>query len=108
MVQLERARRQFEQAGARIVAISADTRATALRTRQELGLGFTIIPDSDRAILRRLDHRERFSNLDIHNPAVYILDKDGIVRFRHFGQHVADRPSPAEVWRALNEIREGA
>lgn len=104
-MELERARAEFERQGARIVAISTDTPRVAAQTRQELGLGFTIIPDHRHELLKLYDHRERYSQLQVHNPAVYIVDRDGIVRWRHFGRHAGDRPSPAEIWRALRAVQ---
>jgi len=103
-VELERARPQFEQAGARIIAISTDTPSVARRTQEELGLGFTLIPDHQHTLLRLYDHRERYSQQALHNPAVYIIDTDGVVRWRYFGAHAGDRPDPAQIWRALRQV----
>lgn len=101
---LEEERERIEQFGAKIIAISTDDRNTARRLKEELGLNFTVLSDSDRKILRQFDHRERFSNLDVHNPAVYILDTNGIIVFRHFGRHVNDRPSVDVIVNQLQAL----
>lgn len=87
------------------MAISTDTPETVARTRSELKVNFTLIPDSDQKLLKLYDHRERYSQLAVHNPAVYIVDRQGIVRWRHFGRNAADRPPPAAIWRALLEVQ---
>lgn len=103
-MELERVRPQFEQAGARIVAISTDNPQTARRTQEELGLGFTLIPDHQHTLLKLYDHRERYSQQALHNPAVYIVDHNGVVRWRYFGASSADRPDPAQIWQALRQV----
>lgn len=87
------------------MAISTDTPDEAARTRSELKLGFTVIPDHQHQLLKLYDHRERYSRLPIHNPAVYIVDREGVVRWRHFGQNAGDRPAPAAIWQALRTIQ---
>lgn len=105
-MELERARGEFERLGARIVAISTDNPQMAARTKAELRLGFTLIPDHRHELLELYDHRERYSQLAVHNPAVYIVDRNGIVRWRYFGQDAGDRPDAATIWRALRAVRE--
>lgn len=107
MVQLEQVQFLFEQRNARLVGISADPPVTVMRTHNELGITFTLLPDDKRRLIRLYDHRERFSQLNIHNPAVYIVDHEGIVRYAYFGEHAADRPSPAEILQALDRLQQG-
>lgn len=104
-MQLEQARPLFEQRGARIVAISADSPSVAAQTKSELGLGFTVLPDSDLELMRLYNHRERYSQLQVHNPAVYIVDREGVVRYVHFGQDAGDRPAPTQIWQALTQVQ---
>lgn len=90
------------------MAISTDTPQVAARTRQELRLGYTLIPDDRHTLLKLYNHRERYSQLTVHNPAVYIIDRNGVVRWRYFGQHAGDRPDPATIWRALQAVKSNA
>lgn len=87
------------------MAISTDDPETAALMKNQLKLNFTLIPDTDHKLLKLYDHRERYSQLAVHNPAVYIIDRQGIVRWRHFGRNAADRPPPAAIWRALQEVQ---
>lgn len=106
-MQLESARSAFEELGAQIVAISTDTPQVAQQTKQELGLSFTVIPDNKRTIMRLYDHKERYTDLNVHNPAVYIVDREGIVRYAHFGKDAGDRPDPSRIIAELKQIVQG-
>lgn len=106
--ELEQMRPQFEELGAQLVAISTDGPAYAERARVNLGLGFRVIPDNDLKLLKMFDHKERSGEgANIHNPAVYIVDTDGIVRYAYFGSDAADRPSAESVYEALAAIVRG-
>lgn len=101
---LEAIRPELEALGAQLVAISTDSAEYAKMARENLGLGFRVIPDNKHRLLRLYDHRETYSNSDVFNPAIYIVDQEGIVRWAHFGEHAADRPSSEMVYRALVEV----
>jgi thiol-disulfide isomerase/thioredoxin len=48
------------------------------RAVRELGVGYRVVIDNDFAIWRSFDNHYR--------PAVYLVDRDGQVRFHHFGE----------------------
>lgn len=102
--ELEQIRPDIEALGAQMVAISTDARGLAQRIRDDLGLGFRVIPDDRLKLLRMFDHSEIYSNEDIFNPAIYVIDQEGIVRWGYFGEHAADRPSPEQVYEAVQEV----
>lgn len=105
--ELEQIRPDIEALGAQIVAVSTDARELAERARVELGLGFRILPDDRLRLLRMFDHAEIYSNEDIFNPAIYVIDEQGIVRWGYFGEHAADRPTPQQVLDAVRDVVEG-
>jgi thiol-disulfide isomerase/thioredoxin len=57
----------------------------------ELGVGYPIVIDNDFAIWRSLDNH--------YWPALYLVDRDGQVRFQHFGEG-----SYEEIERAIQEL----
>jgi thiol-disulfide isomerase/thioredoxin len=57
----------------------------------ELGVRYPVVIDNDFAIWRSLDNR--------YWPAIYLVDRDGEVRFRHFGEG-----SYEEIERAIQEL----
>lgn len=101
---LEANRVAIEGLGAQIVVMSTDDQGLARRTKEELGLNFTVLIDPKQEILRQFDHKERYSTLDVFNPAVYIVDESGVVVYERFGKHANDRPTPTEIIQRLQAI----
>jgi thiol-disulfide isomerase/thioredoxin len=61
------------------------------RAAGDLGVRYPVVIDNDFAIWRSLDNR--------YWPAIYLVDRDGEVRFRHFGEG-----SYEEIERAIQEL----
>ena len=83
--------------------MSADPPEQARLTVSELGLAFPVLSDSSRAYIREYDvlHPQE----GIARPSLFILDRNGIVRWRYVGQNAADRPPIATVLEQLQAIR---
>jgi thiol-disulfide isomerase/thioredoxin len=65
--------------------------ANVRRATAELGVGYPVVIDNDFAIWRSFGNR--------YWPAVYLVDRDGRVGFRHFGEEAY-----AETERAVQEL----
>ena len=61
------------------------------RAAGELGVGYPVVIDNDFAIWRSFDNR--------YWPALYLVDRDGRVRFRHFGEGAYQ-----EIERAIQQL----
>ena len=84
---------------AQVVAVSADNIDTALNTKASLRLKFTILPDPNKEVIRR--YSVLHPDEGIARPAVFIIDKEGVVRFRYIGKNAADRPKNVRLLSAL-------
>jgi len=82
---------KLDNKNTKLVAISTDGNDEKNRTVSELGVQFLIIPDQKRKIIRSFGvlHPEE----GISRPAVFIIDKKGLVRFRKIGIDYTDRPT---------------
>ena len=82
---------KLDNKNTKLVAISTDGNDEKNRTLSELGVQFLIIPDEKRKIIRSFGvlHPEE----GISRPAVFIIDKKGLVRFRKIGIEYTDRPT---------------
>ncbi len=82
---------KLDNKNTKLVAISTDGNDEKNRTLSELGVQFLIIPDEKRKIIRSFGvlHPEE----GISRPAVFIIDKKGLVRFRKIGIDYTDRPT---------------
>ncbi len=81
------------------MGISTDDELAILKTAKELGVSFRLISDTKRRIINLFGvlHPKQ----GIARPATYIIDKRGIVRFRHIGKNFADRPPIKMILQAL-------
>ncbi len=89
--------------GAEIVALSADTPELARMTVSELGITYPILSDSSRTYIRAYDvlHPQE----GIARPSVFVLDRDGVVRWQHVGMNAADRPAIGDVLEQLRALQ---
>ena len=69
------------------------------KTTRQLGIRYLLIADPKKRLIKEfgvLHPRE-----GIARPAVFIIDKSGVVRYVHVGRHAADRPSIQQIMQAL-------
>jgi peroxiredoxin len=98
-VQLQSDLSKIKALKAQVVAVSADNFDTALNAKASLRLKFTILPDPNKEVIRR--YSVLHPDEGIARPAVFIIDKEGVVRFRYIGKNAADRPKNVRLLNAL-------
>ena len=72
-------------------------------TVSEQGLTFPVLSDSSRTYIRAYDvlHPQE----GIARPSLFVLDRDGVVRWQHVGMSAADRPALGDVLEQLRALR---
>ncbi len=85
--------------GAEIVAISADSALEINKTIRELGVRYPLLSDSSKRIIQR--YGVLHPSEGIARPAIFIIDKRGVVRYVHVGGDFRDRPTARQVMQAL-------
>jgi peroxiredoxin len=98
-VQLQAKLNEFKKLKAGVIGISADNSQTAQSTKASLGLSFDVLPDPDKNIIRL--YSVLHPKEGIARPAVFIIDKKGVVRYRKIGKDAADRPKTALLLNVL-------
>ncbi len=91
--------------GGSVIAVSVDSVEEARALVASEGLRFPVLSDLDRSLIRALGlvHPGGAPDGgDIAVPAMLLLEKGGLVRWRHRAGLIQERPDPAEV---LAEIR---
>jgi peroxiredoxin Q/BCP len=73
-----------------VVAISFEDRFTQQRFKEELRLPFPLLADPGYRAIDTYAGRE--PNRIFSNPAAYIIDTQGKVRFTYLGKNPSDRP----------------
>lgn len=92
--------------GGRLVAISAEAVERARLGRAEASLPFLVLCDPTLTTIERygVDHRPDPNGAGIARPAVFLLDRDGVVRYAHVGEDPWDRPALGTLLLALEHM----
>ncbi len=93
----------IQDLGAEIVALSADYPEVARQTISELGITFPILSDSSRKRIIAWDVLHPFEG--VARPSLFVLDRDGVVRWQYVGKSAADRPAIEDVLKALRKLQ---
>jgi peroxiredoxin Q/BCP len=83
----------FEKAGVVVVAVSQDDAEDVAEYWSENGLPFVGIPDPDGKLKTLYDQQSRMGPL----PALFVVDREGILVLVHYGDGMADIPKPAAL-----------
>lgn len=94
---------EFQKRGAVIVALGPDGPNAFRRYWQEENMPFIGCPDIKSVVA---DHFHQEVNLFKFGrmPAIFVIDKEGSVRYNHYGDSAADIPSNAEILKVIDEL----
>lgn len=93
----------FKERNATIVAIAPDTLDNAKSYFDKNDLPFACLPDADRAVFRQYDVKSAMISLG-QRPGLFIVDKDGIVRFAYLGWQQWEIPSIDDTLAELDAL----
>lgn len=80
--------------------------ATVQTLVRELELPFPVLADADRAVFQTYEVHSRAWSLG-QRPALYLVDRGGLIRYAHVGTQQWDIPATREVIRRLDELAQG-
>jgi peroxiredoxin len=99
---------EIDAAGAAVAAISTQTLAAAEACvdADVGGIRFPLLVDPDSQTIDRYGVRDPIpeANGPVARPALFIVDRSGIVRFAHIGEAPDDRPALGAVLLALESL----
>lgn len=99
---------EFEQANARLVAISVDDQEHArLVWDKQAGRKFVILNDPGAHVIRQygLLHAHGKGDTDIAIRTTFVIDENGRERWRRVSATIPEIPKAAEVLRKLREMQ---
>jgi len=103
MAQLRRDYREFERRNTVILVLGPDKPEAFARYWSEHDLPFVGLPDPSHTVLKLYGQEVNLFRLG-RMPAMLIVDRQGRVRFVHYGHSMADIPSNAEVLGLLDRL----
>ncbi len=93
----------FQTRGAEIIALGPDGPRAFQRYWQENDLPFTGCPDIRSKVADQFQQEVNLFKLG-RMPAIFVLDKDGKIRYSHYGDSMSDIPPNADILAVLDEI----
>ena len=98
---------EFEELGATVYGISIDTPFALQAFRDDLGVSFGMISDTNRELVEAYDVSMDFASLgveDVAKRAVFVVDGDGVVRYEWVSNDPGLEPDYDEVYDAVAEL----
>jgi peroxiredoxin Q/BCP len=100
MAQLRQDHQQFVQRQTQVIVVGPEDAEAFQQYWQDHRLPFIGLPDPSASVLKLYGQEVNLFKLG-RMPAQVIVDKNGIVRFVHYGHSMADIPSNSEVFELL-------
>lgn len=95
---------KIKQAGAEVMAISSDEQSYAWSMGQTTGAKFQILSDADRAVIKSYGILNAKEHDGIAHPSIFIVDKQGRIRYLYVGQDAGDRPSDDSLLEEVKKV----
>jgi len=103
MAQLRQGYQDFVARGAQIIVVGPEDANAFRKVWQQERFPFVGLPDPGHSVLRLYGQRVNLFKLG-RMPAQAIVDREGIVRYAHYGHSMADIPSNEELLAILDEL----
>ncbi len=97
----------IRKAGAEVLTISVDDVEHNTKVVKSMGLDFPILSDAENTVIRAwgvVDKEGGIGGADIARPATFILDAEGIIRWRALASNWRIRSSPEEIIEAIHRM----
>jgi len=98
---------EFEALGASVYGISVDTPFALQEFREEIGLSFGMISDTNRRLVEAFDVAMDFTSMgveDVAKRAVFVVDGEGEVHYAWVAEDPGIEPDYDEIYDAVTEI----
>lgn len=103
MIELARAYPEFQKRTTEILAVGVDTAPAFERFWTAQEIPYRGLPDTERRVLRKYGQQVNLLRLG-RLPAVVVIDRDGIVRYIHYGGSMMDIPPVSRLLEEIDKI----
>lgn len=93
--------------GVRVAAIVAQRSEKVKRFLEQTGLPFDVLVDDSRETVKAYDvwHAVGFDAWNIARPALFLIDRDGIIRYGFVASWQFEFPGHAEIIAEIEKLR---
>ena len=103
LVELTDTYQEIKDLNAEVLAISVDDLSGAMSIAQNLNIPFPILYDPLRDVPRSYMVFDLLGDR-LATPSVFIVDRDGVIRWKYIGRSISDRPDTSEVLEQLSRL----
>jgi peroxiredoxin Q/BCP len=103
MAQLRQGYQGFTDRGAQVVVVGPEGKEAFRDYWEEHDLPFVGLPDPKHSVLKLYGQEVKIFKFG-RMPAQVVVDRDGQVRFVHYGHSMGDIPSNTEIWALLDTL----
>ena len=94
----------FKKAGAQIIAINAEASTEQADFKKTKNIEYMFLSDPEIVAIKKYGIFNEQDNTHVI-PSIFIIDKNGVIRWKYVGKNAGDRPQPDAVLEALKRIR---
>ncbi len=105
MAQLRQDYDEFSRIGAEIIALGPDGPRAYQRFWELENMPFVGVPDIKSRIADKYYQEVNLLKLG-RMPAVFVIDKNGMIRYKHYASSMSDIPDNNEILKVIEEIGE--
>jgi peroxiredoxin Q/BCP len=105
MAQLRDASEEFAKSNTLVLIVGPDSPEAFEQIWKAENIPFTGLPDPAYSVLKAYGKQVGLFKLG-SMPTQVLVDKQGLVRFAHFGHHPSDMPSNAEILGLIKSLDE--
>ena len=106
MTQLRRQHEELLERDVTVVVVGPEKRAAFDRYWRDHEIPFVGVPDPEHEVADVFGQEFKLLQLG-RMPAQVIVDREGMVRYAHYGHSMADIPSNTELLELLDELSKG-
>jgi peroxiredoxin len=103
MAQLRQDYEEFAKRDAEVLVVGPDDRAAFQQYWQKEQLPFVGLPDPEHTVADLYGQQVKLLQMG-RMPALMVVDKEGQVRYRHYGSSMRDIPPNDEILALLDEL----
>ena len=105
MAQVRRDQKKFAALDTEIVVVGPEGPDAFEKYFVENNLPFIGLPDPDHSVLKLYGQEIKLFKFG-RMPAMAVVDREGVVRFVHYGKSMSDIPKNEEVLETLQELNQ--
>lgn len=96
--------------GYKVAIVTYDQRRDIARFAKKFNLQFALLSDPKSKIIRAfgiLDntYKKRSYAYGVAHPIIFVIDSNGIIRFRFSESYYVSRPDPSQIIKAIKGVR---